>query len=62
MEKATCKRTLFGHVQGVWDLDMDKLRIISASHDRTVKVWEREPTNGAPTSRCLVHIFGFSIA
>jgi len=37
-----CLRTLFGHVEGVWALDVDKLRIASASHDRTIKIWDRE--------------------
>lgn len=58
MEQGTCKRTLFGHVQGVWDMGMDKLRIVSASHDRTIKIWEREPSGGANSgsSKCLVSI------
>lgn len=33
-----CLRTLFGHVEGVWAIDVDKLRVVSASHDRTIKV------------------------
>ncbi|TKY90321.1 hypothetical protein EX895_000319 [Sporisorium graminicola] len=37
-----CIRTLFGHVEGVWSLDVDKLRIASASHDRTIKIWDRD--------------------
>ncbi|GAC77370.1 glucose-6-phosphate 1-dehydrogenase [Moesziomyces antarcticus T-34] len=37
-----CIRTLFGHVEGVWSLDVDKLRIVSASHDRTIKIWDRD--------------------
>nr|CDI55889.1 related to MET30-involved in regulation of sulfur assimilation genes and cell cycle progression [Melanopsichium pennsylvanicum 4] len=37
-----CVRTLFGHVEGVWSLDVDKLRIASASHDRTIKIWDRD--------------------
>lgn len=40
VETGECKRTLFGHVEGVWAVDMDKLRIVSASHDRTIKVWD----------------------
>ena len=38
VEKGVCERTLFGHIEGVWDVDVDKLRIVSASHDRTLKV------------------------
>lgn len=49
--------TLFGHIEGVWAVDMDALRMASASHgectqiivlylmlisDRTIKVWDRE--------------------
>jgi F-box/WD-40 domain protein MET30 len=38
VEGGVCQRTLFGHIEGVWDVDVDKLRIVSASHDRTLKV------------------------
>lgn len=38
VEKGVCERTLFGHIEGVWDVDVDKLRIVSGSHDRTLKV------------------------
>ena len=41
VEEGTCARTMFGHIEGVWAVDMDKLRIVSASHDRTIKVWDR---------------------
>lgn len=33
--KAT--QTLFGHIEGVWAVASDKLRLISGSHDRTIK-------------------------
>ncbi|KAL7422470.1 hypothetical protein Q5752_003118 [Cryptotrichosporon argae] len=36
------KQTLFGHIEGVWGVDMDALRIASASQDRTIKVWDKE--------------------
>ena len=35
-----CIRTLFGHVEGVWALGADTLRIVSGSEDRMVKVWD----------------------
>jgi len=38
----TCKKTLFGHVQGVWSLAADSLRLISGAHDKLVKVWDLE--------------------
>lgn len=54
------QQTLFGHIEGVWGVDMDALRMASASHggllyrlglecaltsDRTIKVWDRESGN-----------------
>lgn len=33
--KAT--KTLFGHIEGVWAVASDKLRLVSGSHDRTIK-------------------------
>lgn len=38
VQGGACQRTMFGHIEGVWDVDVDKLRIVSASHDRTMKV------------------------
>lgn len=38
VELGTCRRTMFGHIEGVWDVAVDKLRIVSGSHDRTLKV------------------------
>ena len=35
-----CIRTYFGHVEGVWAIAADTLRIVSGAHDRTVKVWD----------------------
>lgn len=31
-------RTYFGHIEGVWAVASDKLRLVSGSHDRTIKV------------------------
>ena len=35
-----CVRTFFGHVEGIWALAADHLRLISGSEDRMVKVWD----------------------
>lgn len=31
-------QTLFGHIEGVWAVASDNLRLVSGSHDRTIKV------------------------
>lgn len=35
-----CVRTYFGHVEGVWAVAADTLRIVSGAQDRMVKVWD----------------------
>lgn len=35
-----CLRTYFGHLEGVWALAADTLRIVSGAEDRMVKVWD----------------------
>ncbi len=35
-----CLRTYFGHVEGVWALAADALRVVSGAQDRMVKVWD----------------------
>ncbi|KAF2163350.1 hypothetical protein M409DRAFT_57631 [Zasmidium cellare ATCC 36951] len=35
-----CVRTFFGHVEGIWALAADHLRLISGSEDRMLKVWD----------------------
>ena len=35
-----CLRTYFGHVEGIWALGADALRIVSGAEDRMVKVWD----------------------
>lgn len=38
IETGNTLRTLFGHIEGVWAVVSDKLRLVSGSHDRTIKV------------------------
>lgn len=52
VESGECLNTLFGHVQGVWSLAFDKLRIVSGSLDKTIKVWDTE------SGRCLYTLTG----
>ncbi|KAH0603412.1 uncharacterized protein H6S33_007734 [Morchella sextelata] len=47
-----CTKTLFGHIEGVWALAADSLRVISGSQDRMTKVWD------VRTGRCLRTITG----
>lgn len=35
-----CLHTYFGHVEGVWAIAADTLRIVSGAEDRMVKVWD----------------------
>lgn len=39
VETGKSKRTLFGHIEGIWGVDVDPLRVVSSSHDRTIKGW-----------------------
>jgi F-box/WD-40 domain protein MET30 len=40
-----CLRTFFGHLEGIWALSVDTLRIASGGMDRMVKIWDpRIPT------------------
>jgi F-box and WD-40 domain protein MET30 len=38
IESGRVERTLFGHLEGVWAVACDKMRLVSGSHDRTIKV------------------------
>jgi len=38
VETGKSVKTLFGHIEGVWTIACDKLRLVSGSHDRTIKV------------------------
>jgi F-box/WD-40 domain protein MET30 len=40
-----CLKTFFGHVEGVWALAADTLRVVSGAEDRTVKVWDARTGN-----------------
>jgi len=54
VEQNISTNTMFGHVQGIWDLAADKLRIATASHDRTIKIWDTD------AGKCMVsYSFGF---
>jgi F-box/WD-40 domain protein MET30 len=41
-----CLKTFFGHLEGVWALAGDSLRVVSGAEDRLVKVWD------ARTGKC----------
>ena len=38
IDTAKAMQTYFGHIEGVWGVASDKMRLVSASHDRTIKV------------------------
>jgi len=38
IESAKPMNTYFGHIEGVWSVASDKMRLVSGSHDRTIKV------------------------
>ncbi|KAJ2584242.1 ubiquitin-binding SDF ubiquitin ligase complex subunit met30 [Coemansia sp. RSA 1836] len=40
IETGECLDTIFGHVEGIWSMAFDSLRIISGSNDGVVKVWD----------------------
>lgn len=47
-----CLKTFFGHVEGIWALAGDTLRVVSGSEDHTIKVWD------ARTGKCEKTFFG----
>jgi F-box/WD-40 domain protein MET30 len=51
IESGKVERTLFGHLEGVWAVACDKMRLVSGSHDRTIKV-----RNPVLKSRYLIQI------
>jgi F-box/WD-40 domain protein MET30 len=38
IESGKVMRTLFGHIEGVWAVACNEMRLVSGSHDRTIKV------------------------
>ncbi len=40
IKTATCLRTMYGHVEGVWDIAADTFRIVSGGHDKLIKIWD----------------------
>ncbi|ORY84264.1 WD40-repeat-containing domain protein [Protomyces lactucae-debilis] len=54
VETGLCTRTLFGHVEGVWCLSADTLRLVTGAHDKTVKVWD------CNDGKCILSLAGHS--
>ncbi|PIA16239.1 WD40 repeat-like protein, partial [Coemansia reversa NRRL 1564] len=40
IDTGECLDTIFGHIEGIWSLEFDSLRIVTGSNDGTVKVWD----------------------
>ncbi|KAJ1919092.1 ubiquitin-binding SDF ubiquitin ligase complex subunit met30 [Coemansia sp. S17] len=40
IETGECLDTIFGHVEGIWSMAFDSLRVVSGSNDGVVKVWD----------------------
>ncbi|KAJ1899224.1 ubiquitin-binding SDF ubiquitin ligase complex subunit met30 [Kickxella alabastrina] len=40
IETGECLDTIFGHIEGIWSMTFDSLRIVSGSNDGSVKVWD----------------------
>ncbi|CAG8563328.1 3023_t:CDS:2 [Paraglomus brasilianum] len=52
IQTGACLRTQSEHMEGVWSLAVDKLRIVSGAHDKTVKIWDKD------TGECLHTLTG----
>ncbi|KAI9508855.1 WD40 repeat-like protein [Russula earlei] len=48
-------RTLFGHLEGVWAVACDKMRVVSGSHDRTIKIWNLDDDRDRCVSTFVGH-------
>ena len=35
-----CVHRFFGHVEGIWSLAADSLRVVSGAEDKTIKIWD----------------------
>ena len=57
-----CLRTYFGHVEGVWALAADSLRVVSGAEDRMVKVWDTRSGKCEVCFTTMQHPFNKSIA
>ncbi|KAJ1819254.1 ubiquitin-binding SDF ubiquitin ligase complex subunit met30, partial [Coemansia sp. RSA 2599] len=55
IESGECLNTIFGHVEGIWSMTFDSLRIVSGSNDGSVKIWDT-------TSHTCLHTFHTSSA
>ncbi|KAJ2721422.1 ubiquitin-binding SDF ubiquitin ligase complex subunit met30 [Coemansia sp. Benny D115] len=40
IETGECLDTIFGHVDGIWSMTFDSLRIVSGSNDGSMKIWD----------------------
>ena len=40
IHQGTCIKTFFGHLEGIWALAADTLRIVSGANDGMVKIWD----------------------
>ncbi|KAG9242978.1 WD40-repeat-containing domain protein [Calycina marina] len=47
VESGRCLKKFFGHVEGVWGIAADTIRIVSCAQDRMTKIWD------APTGKCV---------
>lgn len=66
IETGTATSTWFGHIEGVWSVASDKMRTVSGSHDRTIKVSKsgfatedilaKQVTLGVVTRRRELHV------
>ncbi|KAJ2880221.1 ubiquitin-binding SDF ubiquitin ligase complex subunit met30 [Coemansia asiatica] len=55
IETGECLNTIFGHVEGIWSMTFDSLRIVSGANDGSVKIWDT-------SSNACLHTFHTSSA